>query len=562
MDNISLHQTIVRVVFALGTAGTLLAVLRFEVFEFLGIPRRARHNIVKYLSLVSFTTALVLLRPHVASLPLGEKIAISAALAAGGYFLITRPWFAQKYIPAATASRLGFVRIVVCAALLLMAIKDDLQSTLILPADFIRHTTLISPFLDVFPQITDVRNPLFLAIVQFGTIAFLATGLLGLFTRFSLLLAAIGYTIFYHTQILYTHFYHSGLVPLLILYLLILCPCGDAFSLDRVLRMRSKLRAAPAVRDSLQYGYSVFLCWSVFAFCYFVAGISKLSVDPFWGQGANLKRITLADSVVLIEYDHNLALKYVPEFIPDLLLTLAASGAVAIEISAILVLFSPVARYFVPLLTVCLQLGIFLGQEFIFFDLLLLPLIFVDPDRVKKALPGWARFRTAVPEHPPPVESKPRNSGDFPRGLRSKALLFALTGTLVISGWLFKVERFPLLSAWGMYALDYTHPWFSHGVSYSKIFVVKGSGERSQTDLDEYVDFLGHARWMDVTTLPHGHPRWNQLFDAIASHYNRGQLGPHQIQRFEVEWWYWNFKPSPDERNFGTLGNLMTVEVE
>jgi hypothetical protein len=75
------------------------------------------------------------------------------------------------------------------------------------------------------------------------------------------------------------------------------------------------------------------------------------------------------------------------------------------------------------------------------------------------------------------------------------ATIISATSTLILSGWFYSRDSFPLLSYWGMYAAHANRPleW----VHYSTVYKVRQSGARERTELVEYFSVLNQARWLD-----------------------------------------------------------------
>ena len=181
----------------------------------------------------------------------------------GALCIMLSPSIARAVIPRdQTAQSLAWIRLVVCAGLLLLATRVNLADIALLPAELIRFRTLVSPLVDAIWTPNELRDAATLSAIQFVTIVSLVCAMLGFGARPMMILAALSYTLFYHLQITYTHFYHSGLIPLQILYVLCFMPTHRSLSLDRVIarRLRPTLTSTSSSTPTLTYGWCVYLC--------------------------------------------------------------------------------------------------------------------------------------------------------------------------------------------------------------------------------------------------------------------------------------------------------------
>jgi hypothetical protein len=461
-----------------------------------------------------------------------------AAAVIGAIWIFKNPSIERAVIPRdQTAKSLAWIRCVVCAGLLILATRVSLSDIALLPIELIRFKTLVSPLVDALWSPAQLRDPSTLSRIQWVTISSLLCAMLGFGSRPMMFLAALSYTLFYHLQITYTHFYHSGLIPLQVLYALCFMPSHRALSLDRVIA-----RAIFGDRASLTplsatplYGWCVYVCWTIYGVSYCATGLSKFWVNPWWLSDGNVLAMSLSDSLHLIEYDFNLAARMVNWGIAGFVFPVVGFAAMAIEWAGILILVYGWARLVVPWFIAGLHLGIWLCHDFLFYELAVMPLIFLP-------VLGQA-FR--------PESASQSHSATPPLWIRAggAALVSALC-SLIISGWLYSRDSFPLLSYWGMYAVHSNRPL--EKVHYFTMYKVRASGLRERTELIEYFSVLNHARWLDhvgYTSDPERIARMRALFSKV---YEIEQGNSDPIVGIDIENNVWDVKAAPSDRNFGS----------
>jgi hypothetical protein len=449
-----------------------------------------------------------------------------------------RRWNAWSNGFPASPRQLGYARAVICGALLLLAVKDPLSSVLYLPAETFRTTRyLFGQHLGWFATLA--RSPTFLLTLEYATPFFLALGALGLFTTITLPLSAVAYTLYYAVLVGHIKIFHTGLLPLLLLFVLLFLPAGDRFSLDAVWRVRRG--QPPKRRSDGTYAGSILLLLLVYVAGYAAAGLSKLHSDPFWVNGSSLRYLMLADSLTLIDYDSNCVARLVSAGIGVWPFTIAAALGIATELSLVLLIVDRRARYFVPVAIVLLHVGIFLGQEFTFWDLLLLPLAFV---RVRSGLDD--------PGGKPSEISSWRCQPAFP-------VLAAAIIAVASSGWLLRIEKFPFFTTWGMYDWVRARPV----VPYERLYGVLATGERVRTDLTSVVPVLSNSLWR--TILPSDkrqEKRTRRLLVALGHRHNEQVPSADRFVALDLERWQWDTLKEPRSDSYGQLVRRIHAPLE
>lgn len=461
----------------------------------------------------------------------------------GALCIMLSPSIARAVIPRdQTAQSLAWIRLVVCAGLLLLATRVNLADIALLPAELIRFRTLVSPLVDAIWTPNELRDAATLSAIQFVTIVSLVCAMLGFGARPMMILAALSYTLFYHLQITYTHFYHSGLIPLQILYVLCFMPTHRSLSLDRVIarRLRPTLTSTSSSAPTLTYGWCVYLCWTIYGVSYFATGLSKFWVDPWWPSDGNVLAMSLSDSLHIIEYDFNLSGLMVNWGVANFIFPVVGLAAMVIEWSGILILIYGWARLVIPWLIASLHFGIWFCHDFLFYELALMPLMFLP--LLRQAL--WQK--QAPPSRPLATTPWMRLGG---------AAIVSGVCSLILSGWLYSRDSFPLLSYWGMYAVHSNRPleW----VHYSTVYKVRASGTRERTELHEYFSILNHARWLDHLGYSSDPERLKRMKALFAKVYEIEQSSIDPVVSFEIESNSWNVKDDPSDSNFGSPTHRM-----
>jgi hypothetical protein len=486
---------------------------------------------------IALSVPLIFIRQATWSWSAGTQLWFSLGMTAiGAWCLIRHPWIARAVIPREqTALSLAWIRVVVCTGLLFLATRVQFSDIALLPEELIRFKTLVSPLVDLIWAPAELRNPATLTGIQWLTIGSLLAAVLGLGGRPVMFVAAFAYTIFYHVQITYTHFFHSGLIPLQILYALCFMPTHRALSLDRVISRRFFSGQPPRAETSaaLSYGWCVYLCWVIYSVSYCATGLSKFWVNPLWASHGNVLGMSLSDSLHIIEYDFNLSAKLVHWGLADYIFPALGIAAMVIEWAGILILICGWARLVIPWMIGGLHLGIWFCHDFLFYELAVMPLIFIPL--------MWQRFKT------------PRVSIRWPEvprwiGVGATTIVTA-TSTLILSGWLYSRDSFPLLSYWGMYAVHARKPLET--VHYSTVYKVRASGARERTELTEYFSVLNHARWLDHIAYTSDASQLRRMKALFAKVFELEQSNVDPVVGIEIESNSWNVKTTPSDRNFG-----------
>jgi predicted DCC family thiol-disulfide oxidoreductase YuxK len=276
--------------------------------------------------------------------------------------------FFRRFVGAATPGTLGAIRAFTCLILLISTAWEDLSSIALLPPE-IRHPMGAMNLLYALPTGYErfLGSETSLWLFQRLTEVVLFLGVIGWHTRIVIPVATLSAFVLNGIMREYSGFWDQNLVPIYVLAVLSFTPCGDGWSLDRVLRIARGRSVPAAERPAPVYGWARYACWVVIALTYLAAGLSKV-------RDGGLEWVSAT----------NIALHLAP--LPDIGFVLLGIAAVAGELIFVTVLFSRLARRIVPAVTMSMHVGIVLLQNIVFADLVFLPLVFYDFSKVREAI--------------------------------------------------------------------------------------------------------------------------------------------------------------------------------
>lgn len=162
------------------------------------------------------------------------------------------------------------MRAVVHGVFLVSALSADFSALGRLPITLLRPVGVMQLF--PWPLYDALLTPRGMLAFKVLLTASLALGALGLWTR-AATKSSLLLVLFYQGLLRSLgHFNHDEMIAVYGLAVLAFAPCGDAFSLDRLLRGRTRARAAAA----WVYGYPVLLMQILLAWAYFSSALLKL----------------------------------------------------------------------------------------------------------------------------------------------------------------------------------------------------------------------------------------------------------------------------------------------
>ena len=305
--------------------------------------------------------------------------------------LMSSDRFFERAVGACTPGALGAIRSWTCGILLAMTVWEDLASTAMLPRSMaqpkgILHLLHVAPigferFLASAPA---------LWAFEYFTILVLLLGIVGLGTRLVVPLAAVCCLVVAGIFREYAWFYHTGLIPIYVLAVLSFTPCGDGWSLDRIIRIARGTPSSNAAHP--RYGWSRYAVWTVIAVPYVGAGLSKLYYSGLgWLHPDNMKATLLRTTLAPMEFDWTVSIDLLQA--PDAVFVALAVVGLFTELLFGLVLISRKARQVLPAAMAATHGGILFLQNILFVDLILLQAVFYDVTPVRRAIGRWLALR-------------------------------------------------------------------------------------------------------------------------------------------------------------------------
>ncbi|HEX8558476.1 MAG TPA: hypothetical protein VF668_10255 [Pyrinomonadaceae bacterium] len=193
----------------------------------------------------------------------------------------------------------------------------------------------------------------------------------------------------------FSHFNHDEMPAAYVLLVLAFTPCGEAFSLDALLRRGRRGGACEPPRDALRYGYPILLMRLLLAWSYFSSALVKLRVAGLGYLNAdNLPALAVVNSLDNLhdtQFRVGLWLPAWREYTPPLL-----ALVLLWELSFPLAVFWRRARVVVLAAGVAFHLGTLLALNLFFPYHLALYALFVDWPAAARRLRDRLRRRAAV----------------------------------------------------------------------------------------------------------------------------------------------------------------------
>jgi hypothetical protein len=441
-------------------------------------------------------------------------------------------------LPAATPRMLAFVRIVVCGILLIIGLWEDLPSTTLLPPEMRKPLGFLIPLEKIsggaFAWLC--QSPRALLALQAATCVTFFLALIGFRTRFMVASGALLGLLFGAMMRQYAWFYHTGLVPLYALAVLAFTPCGVAWSVDRWLARRAGRSLVPDDEPRSIDAWSVYTVWIVVAVPYVMAGLGKVRAGLDWFHPHSFKAILLVDALQPMHFSFDSTPLIMA--LPDWAIVAMAITAVAGEISMGALLILPKTRWWLPLTMVGMHLGIWFLQRVLFFDLILIQLIFLAPPRWFAR--GWAE---------PVWKSAPRA---WPRAILALLVVLAVV-------WATRFEWFPLTD---MHM--YTHVDTSGAIRYPRIVAHLASGRTIDAAPETVIGAMSDARYRMLlqSSKREGERAVAEKFFAVCGPLFDRVLAPEdRVVSFEVVWRRWDFVREPRNPERGKVNKRIRYEL-
>jgi hypothetical protein len=512
-----------------------------------------------------------ILASRMAENPLGHYLTKIYVLAVAGVAVILAAGFglpaaardaargspvARRFVLPASAASLAGIRIGTVAVALIMLLLEDPASVALLPRwSEVSWGMGIMNIARRFPGVEALlASAGALLALKALTVTALLLALVGLWTRAALVLSVVGTLALGAVLRMYTHFFHTGLLPIYLLAILSLCRCADAWSVDCLLRRRAGKPVPAPERPTMDYGWARFVCWSMIALAYFAAGTSKLRHGGlFWWDGVNLKTKLLTDVLQV----NSIELFWTSEIgrLPTGLFSLLGLGTLVIEVGFIAVLFSRRARLLFPLGAAGLHIGVFLMQEILFLDLILIQIVFFDVRRLAVPLERWARSRWpalgAGEPTAPLAASEPAPPADAPATASIRPMMLSLIPLACLGVTALALESYPL-TTWGMYS-DRTR---STRVEYILFHGVDEAGRKVPVRFEDAFGVLRFNRCYDIVPRafqPGREQILRDLLDAFAQIRDRGRLPGDRLAAFQFDLRAWDYDKAPRDSQRGAV---------
>ncbi|MDQ3440734.1 MAG: DCC1-like thiol-disulfide oxidoreductase family protein, partial [Planctomycetota bacterium] len=302
--------------------------------------------------------------------------------------------FARRIVGTATPGTLGAIRVLTCMVCAYAALQEPVTSVVLLsPAD--RTPMGVMDFVYRLPIGFNslVRSETGLTAFKAITVALLLVGAIGWKTRPVLLLAAMCYLPLLGVVRSYSWLSHSGLVPFYALVVLAFTRSGDGWSLDRLIAQWRDEPVPAADVPAPHYAWARYAVWVVIVMQYIAAGLSKLFNDNWlWWNGVNLQTILYRDALRPGRPPDDFILQLT--WLPTWAFTFMGVMTIVIELGMALVLVSRVARLIWPIMAGLMHVGIELLQHILFWDLIVMQVVFYDWTKLRRWLGRRISART------------------------------------------------------------------------------------------------------------------------------------------------------------------------
>ncbi|MEM7681959.1 MAG: HTTM domain-containing protein [Planctomycetota bacterium] len=273
------------------------------------------------------------------------------------------------FFPEQSAFRLACARIA-CVAFAIgwwaSHITLEVQTKLLVNDAFVNPQWIVG-WLSAVTGEAALRNETIVYAMYFGTIAFGVMSLVGLFTRTSTLLFALGAWFQIATVYSYDDYHHPEGLLCVFLLVLPLSPCGRCLSIDAWRKHRAG-KAPHWFGDptpNRDAGWPLRTVWVLLAIMYFDAGASKvIASGPSWVNGYTLQTILFRDG---LRWDMPLGVWLAQQ--PRWLHIILSMGALGLELTFWVILLKPL-RWAAPLVLLAaasMHTGIYLTQKAPFF---------------------------------------------------------------------------------------------------------------------------------------------------------------------------------------------------
>jgi hypothetical protein len=332
-------------------------------------------------------------------------------------------------------------------------------------------------------------------------------------------------------------------------------PCGDAWSIDRLRRIRRGLPVPDADTPSRVYAMARYVCWVPIVLTYTSAGFSKLRGSGIgWVNATNMKTLLFEQSLYQRAGNYSISLHLADA--PDIVFVLLGIAAVASESFYITVLFSRTCRRIMPAITGLMHIGIVFLMNIVFLDLILLQFVFYVLDAwFTKAsarlapFSGWVRRLQSQISHGGPVTAV-RRSRSF---VLACGLAIAAVGTAQLYVWTNRIEYYPFTSV----QMFITRP--QTVVTYFKTIGHWESGRVGPIQLEDTLPVMSiNSRYemlLDRCFNQSGNdrPLCDKMLSILGDAYNKKVPVGSRLTQLDLQRWKWDFAAQAGDPNFGAM---------
>ncbi len=466
-------------------------------------------------------------------------------LGAYGYALLS-PKFFQRCVGSASAQQLGMIRMIVFGCLLASALWEHLPSLNVLPHS-LYHGVGVIGLLGRLPGFeTFVHSETGLRVFQWLAIGILFSATIGLATRWTVLVGTVAYCMLGGLLRSYSWPYHTGILPLYVGAVMSFTPCGAAWSVDAILRRRRGLPTVDPETKSAAFGWACYACWATIALALAAAGMSKVRNGGWsWLDANSFRSILFSTTLTPMQFDFRLSLLL--RGAPDWVFQAMAMTGMGLQLSCISMLFSRRARMVLPVLLAGMHLSIWLLQNILFFEVIVMQLVFYDFGRWQSALRQRFSGRFATPPHETTGSVHSINTSY--RMLGQMALTW-LVACVLLMNWLAKFEYYPL-TAMQMFS----RPSIDRGVTYYRAIAHYASGASGRAPLERCVPALRDSRYRGMlkAAFAENNDLAREFYMRCTQAYNSGRPAADKIMAIEIQQWYWEYDEPPVHGEFGHL---------
>jgi uncharacterized membrane protein YphA (DoxX/SURF4 family) len=285
------------------------------------------------------------------------------------------------WFPEATTLRLSICRILVVAAQLFLFFPPLVDQIDLLKRNtgFIEPQLLIVAISNIIP--TDLFfTPETFRVIHWVTAVAGITCLLGLATRTSAFIFALGNWFFLAHGSSYGESHHGEAIFAIFLMLLAFSPSGRYLSIDALIRSRRyhEENASRATINKMEFGiWPLRLIQVLLALTYFSTGVSKLIYGGLqWMNGYTLQQYIITDAVL---WGMPLGIWLAQQ---HMLCQLSSIGTIFFELFFFITLIIPRSVPYFLLAGLLFHTGIYVAMAAPFFQHMILYAVFIDFDRV------------------------------------------------------------------------------------------------------------------------------------------------------------------------------------